>query len=279
MTRPTETVDELRERRLREKRRFRRLVRVAGGTIGISAIVGSLLMIARSNTGVSSVGVMWLILVLNVIVVVGLAVSRPSRWEQMRAPLAQEVFAEDARSPVIYLRPFDADRRHGWYEHRIAKAMRKFGPIVTIGRPREKLPGTGYIAREYLPDGEWQEHVLGLLDRAELIVLRMGRSAGLAWEVEQVVRRGRPDRLIVCFGPEAVPRLIGRRDSTTAYQEFCDQFGGLFPNGLPRKAAGAFLAFDHDWMPRPSDTLDGLGQPLQAHLHDLHRSLSRRRLA
>ena len=66
----------------------------------------------------------------------------------------------------------------------------------------------------------------------------------------------------------------------TAYQEFYDQFGGLFPNGLPRKAAGAFLAFDHDWMPpRPSDTLDGLGLPLQAHPHDLHRSLSRRRLA
>jgi len=279
MTWPTEPADELRERRRREKRRFRRVVRVAGGTIGISAIVGSLLLMTRPNTGVSSVGVLWLILILNVIVVVGLAVSRPSRWEQMRAPLAQEVFAKDARSPVIYLRPFDADRRHGWYEQRIAKAMKKLGPVVTIGRPGEKLPATGYIARDYLPDGQWRENVLDLIERAELVILRMGRSAGLAWEVEQMIRQGRPDRLVVCFGPEAVPRLIGQPDSTRAYQEFCEQFGRLFPNGLPRDAAGTFLAFDHDWTARPSDALDGLGQPVEAHLHNLHRSLSRRRLA
>ena len=280
MTWPTETADELRARRLREKRRSRRVAGVVGGTIGISAIVAALLRIAQSNTGVSSVGVSWLILMLSVIVVVGLTVGRPSRWGQMRAPLAQEVCAEDDRPPVIYLRPFDADRRHGWYEQRIARAMKTLGPIVTVGRPQEKLPATEYIARDYLPDGEWQEHVLGLIERAELVILRMGRSAGLAWEVEQLVRQGRPGRLIVCFGPEAVPRLIGRRDSVTAYQEFCAQFGRLFPHGLPRKAAGAFLAFDHDWTPRPSDNLiEGPGQPRPAHLHDLHRSLSRRRLA
>jgi hypothetical protein len=280
MPRPSETSSEHSERRLAEQRRNRRVVRVVGPIIGSMSIASGLLQMTSGSDATASAMALWLILLLGVAVMFSLLVTRFWLWPRKRAKLAQEVLAADHRPPIVYLRPFEADRRKRWYEHRIARGVKALGPVVTVGRPEEKYPATPHIARRYLLDEEWRAHVLDLMRQAELVIVHVGTSAGLAWELEQAVGLGRPERLVVCLGPDAVPRLGGRRDAGAPYRQFNERFGRVFPKGLPQEPGrSAFLTFSSDWTPVPSIDLNGRGGHLNDHLHRMHRSLARVRLA
>jgi hypothetical protein len=81
------------------------------------------------------------------------SVALVTRGRRMRVSGADRVLAEDARPPIVYLRPFGADRaeiakrmssyvrvspREGFektYEQRLARTLRKIGPFVTVGDP------------------------------------------------------------------------------------------------------------------------------------------------
>jgi hypothetical protein len=109
--------------------------------------------------------------------------------------LHREILPTARHTPVVYLRPFEVDRRNHWYEHRIVRALKKLGPVVTVGRPDEELPATPRMAHEYLLNQEWQHAILDLIGRAQLVVVHIGVSRGLAWELDQIRRQGRPKSL------------------------------------------------------------------------------------
>ena len=96
------------------------------------------------------------------------------RWPRMAAPLASEVLSKDRRAPILYLRPFAADRGAAWCERRIVLSLKDLGPVVALGQPGEELPATQHIARGYVADGPWQDSVVDLIGRAQLVV---GRGA------------------------------------------------------------------------------------------------------
>ncbi len=272
-----ESSGEHRARRLARQRRNRRIARVGGAMAGGALVIQSLLNLTAGYE--TTLLTTYVVLLLSVVVFVSLLATGAWRWSRMRAELAQEVLAEDARPPVVYLRPFEADRRERWYERRIARAVKELGPVITVGRPQEELPATPYMAREYLLEDEWQARVLDLIDRAQLLILSVGTSAGVVWELEQVVRLERPERLVLCLGSDAVPRIRANRNAGALYRTFCERFARMFPKGLPADPRGsAFVAFARDWTPSASSALTADDAPSTDALRRLHHSLTRVRI-
>jgi hypothetical protein len=204
----------------------------------------------------------------------------------MRAKAAEQVFESDPRPPIVYLRPFDFDRNSSiatmggtgrlfalggtkTYEQRVARALRRVAPTVAVGDPTEGLPELG-VVRLYADDAKWQRTIEDLTGRGGTIILHVGDSEGLAWEVSHVVGLGQPERIILSFGgasasflgASALPERIIR---IARYAKFRRRFGHIFPRGLPeikpQRFGPAFLYFDADWTPqvfdwRVSRTLD-----------------------
>jgi len=211
----------------------------------------------------------------------GLWYTLYARSKRCLALSAQDVLAHDTRPPVIYLRSFKDDGRNVktfkdsfplWRvlhpmklwgsvlnvfdtrteEEVLAEVLHQIGPVVGIGRPGEKLPQLG-AARVYVDDDHWQQTVHGFLSQAGLVVLRLGKTPGFFWEVEQSTSKINPTRLVVL-----VP-LSHRK-----YDQFCERAAAHFPKGLPaykcsqvRRLFGANLLgnlkamiyFEQDWTP------------------------------
>lgn len=205
------------------------------------------------------------------------------RSRKYRTLSANEVLENDPRPPVIYLRSFKDDRGAGrplgimrfsnfkyfwhlifafynvphefmgWSEEEIlTQVLGTIGPVVAIGRPGEKLPQLG-AARVYVEDADWQQKVHELLAKAALVVLRLGKTEGFWWEVEQSASRLDPRRLVFL-----VP--LGRKQ----YDEFRKRAEKYFPKGLPdysssplRRIFGkrvdgkvrGLIYFESDWTP------------------------------
>ncbi|NUS27406.1 MAG: hypothetical protein HOV92_24690 [Streptomyces sp.] len=102
------------------------------------------------------------------------------------------------------------------WESRLAHLLRRFGPVVAVGRPGEPLPLPG-ARRFYLPpEGDkWQQDVGHAIGRARLaaVVAAVGEgsanSRGTLWEYSESVRQLPPSRvlLIACGGRDAYERF------------------------------------------------------------------------
>jgi TM2 domain-containing membrane protein YozV len=118
---------------------------------------------------------------------------------------ADEAMALDPRPPVLYLRSFQDDAvaliddggsammRHVMQaisppspEQEMADILARVGPVVAIGKPGEPLPQLG-AARLYVSNDQWQSKVTELMAVARLVVVRLGASAGVLWEIEQAL--------------------------------------------------------------------------------------------
>ena len=166
----------------------------------------------------------------------------------LQAP-ARAAMADDRRPPVVYLRSFDTEYKTSIEEEVLAKILREVGPFVAIGRPEDKLPPLG-AAREYLPKGPWKPAVRDLLDEARMVVLVSGETEGLAWEMQEVVKRVVPARVVALV-----------TDDPAAYDSFrsiATAAGGLSLPAFPpasdhRHKAGQFtglIRFDANWRGR-----------------------------
>jgi hypothetical protein len=63
-------------------------------------------------------------------------------------------------------------------EQAIVKVLRKYGPVIAIGRPCEALPPLG-AARFYVSDELWKSKVEDTARVARLVVWATGLSEGL----------------------------------------------------------------------------------------------------
>jgi hypothetical protein len=188
-----------------------------------------------------------------------------TRGRRMRVSGADRVLAEDARPPIVYLRPFGADRaeiarrmssyvrispREGFektYEQRLARTLRKIGPFVAVGDPTERLPLLG-AARMYANDEEWRETVGELMAKAGVVLLHVGEGNGLAWEFCHLIELGAPERVILSLPLDGKRKEPSRQER---YDVFRRRFGDAFPRPLPEAIGHCqFLYFDADWTPR-----------------------------
>jgi hypothetical protein len=120
----------------------------------------------------------------------------------------------DSKPDVLYLRAFETDASFHEYlgkiifhesirsaisgteEEQLREALEPFGDLIAIGKPGETLPTPG-AARLYASDAEWKNVVAKQMERARLVVIRAGSSAGLLWELEQAVQVLNPKKVVI----------------------------------------------------------------------------------
>lgn len=171
-----------------------------------------------------------------------------------RVVLFLRSFKEDhifSRSPSLWLsgiQPTPLDLLSE--EDEIGRAFKPFGKMVALGSTSDRLPSVG-SERHYASDGTWRAEVRAALERSTLVVLAIGAGRSLAWEVNELVARNNPTRLV----------LLVSRDHDR-YDQFRHFLGGCFPRGLPDYEAKrrrfplpwsryvrAAIWFDPDWTP------------------------------
>lgn len=173
--------------------------------------------------------------------------------EGERIVLFLRSFKEDhlfARSPALWLNGQPTPLDLLTEEDEIGRAFAPFGKMIALGSTSDSLPRLG-SERHYASDGTWKTEVRAALDRCTLVVLAVGAGGGLAWEVNELVARNRPGRLV----------LLVSRDRKL-YDQFRNALGTVFPRGLPsyQGKRGRFhlpwsryvrdaVWFDTDWTP------------------------------
>ncbi|MBQ0986798.1 hypothetical protein KBZ10_20230 [Streptomyces sp. F63] len=220
-----------------------------------------------------------------VAVALGARLSRHGRRHTARIIERPEELADN--SFVLFLRPFEEDRKlyevkaantrslrarysapiSRTYEEEIVWSLRRrFGRVVAVGRPGERLPLPG-AHRFYLPLDDWQPVVSDLIGRARLVVLVAGTGPGTLWELTEAVRLLPPGQLLLLvFGDEAayrrfqecVPEVFADRAEELRreggepvpapafpdYPPLCDPATGITQRGLR-----GIIHFGPDWTP------------------------------
>lgn len=170
-----------------------------------------------------------------------------------RDSAAADLLASDPRPPVVYLRSFKADAQEDRklylqsepQEEKLASVFSKVGPFIALGQPGESFPVLG-ATRMYVGT-DWQTSVTDMIARARLVVLRVGATNSLLWEVGYLKREVKPERLLF-----VIPR--GRKN----YKEFRAMAQRFFPLPLPeypiwkssRARIKGLIYFEPDWTAR-----------------------------
>jgi hypothetical protein len=142
------------------------------------------------------------------------------RSRQHRQRDAINLRANDKRYPIILLRSFADDyvfseswahskswlpfswgaTRSDSFEEVVVSQLAVHGPVLATGRPGEILPPPG-AAREYMSHAEWQSRVTELIDESALIVVYVGTTPGLVWELNEITRRAVENKVLLLLPP------------------------------------------------------------------------------
>lgn len=95
--------------------------------------------------------------------------------------------------------------------------MNRVGPVVAIGKPGEPVPELG-AARLYVGDDVWQDKITDMMRQSRLVVIRLGPTANLWWEIDQAVKLLPLQRLLVVS-------LQSAKSTDPFDQEFERRFG------------------------------------------------------
>jgi hypothetical protein len=114
---------------------------------------------------------------------------------------------------------FDSVTTH---EETIAGGFARFGEVVAVGRPGERMPYPG-ATRFYLPLEGWQPVVSDLIRRAQLVLLLAGTGPGTLWEFTEAVRLLPPSRLVLLVQDDADGYDQFRRAANVAFAERAEE--------------------------------------------------------
>jgi hypothetical protein len=182
------------------------------GTISIFAI---LLSFESEVSWLSNVVVRWFYYVFWILALVNapFSIRFINRGRRLLEKDALALLQQDKRPPVLLLRSFEDDTLYdpsirpvsfrlrfarSRYEESLDRALRSLGPVITIGRPGEQLPQAG-AARLYVNDQQWTQAVDFFLECSSAAVIIVGRSEGVWWEIETVLRHTQKEKIIFFF--------------------------------------------------------------------------------
>lgn len=156
------------------------------------------------------------------------------------------------------------------YESQLKRSCAKYGQFITIGKPGDKLPRLG-ASRAYLDDTDWQITLSKLISKVQLVLIFLGESKGILWELEQVIKHAEPENVILCL-----PLKMGEPD-TEKYEKYITEYMSIFPCDFPHKIGNAhFIYFSKNWTPHllepkrskfhvnPSYNIDGNSRKINA---------------
>lgn len=160
---------------------------IAGPAMGVGSGVGGLIGFG---------GAVWLARVFEDTV--------GKRAKAAALPTARHARLGDRRRPILFLRSFQDDDQAVSntmrLEDTIAATLARYGPVIAVGQPGV-LPKSG-AARAFYDGSDWQEAVTTWMSEALLIVMVAGYTAGLRWELDELIKRNMVRKLIVVFPPD-----------------------------------------------------------------------------
>jgi hypothetical protein len=132
----------------------------------------------------------------------------------------------DRRPPILLLRSFVDDqakikpkgliaallRRRLRLEEVIGALMPKSGRFIAIGQPGEKLPQLG-AAKVYFSNDSWQAEVIKLMYEAKVILIVVGSTPAVMWEIVQVGEYGHLHKAVLVFPPTSEDEYRVRFDT------------------------------------------------------------------
>ncbi|MDF7775221.1 hypothetical protein P1X14_08185 [Sphingomonas sp. AOB5] len=176
-------------------------------------------------------------------ILVGTNINRIRQYRLVESGASDAV--DETLPTALYLRSFEHDAHIAsnknslslfeTSEQSVSRALGGAFNFVAIGRPGEELPTLG-AGRRYLPDEEWQQEVVRLIEAAQLIVVHVGASSGLQWEVAAIIERKMLGKVIFFIPWVDVPDFDVSQFSKNIWQL-----------GVPIPYEGyrcAFLSFD-----------------------------------
>ncbi|TVT47203.1 MAG: hypothetical protein FHP94_13995 [Denitromonas halophila] len=190
--------------------------------------------------------------------------------EHFFVPSVADVLAHDARPPVVYLRPFGEDEALTYdvistgetttaitaKAEDFLLALNAIGPLVSIAEPNRWArlgmhPHGAY--RDFVGEGDWQARVQTWLDQAGMVVLAMGDSPGIEWEIQQVRQRVGPQSLLLYLPPrpaDAFTRKGRHKKEQAIYEHFRALVEKHFGLTMPPFTESTYLiGFDADGTP------------------------------
>ena len=157
--------------------------------------------------------------------------------------------ANDSRNPVLYLRSHVSDGSEmdsdGYFAHfsqttemktfeeRLSAVLSSQGPVIALEGPDEGLPNLGArrIRIYDVKKEQWQNFVLGLILRSQLVVMYFIPTEGVRWEVRQLLCFCPPHQLIfILTTPDAD---LDKRDRS--WSELRSILTGWVANDLPER--------------------------------------------
>ena len=136
---------------------------------------------------------------------------------------ADEIRKFDNRPPILFLRSFADDQisLHTIHRSRHIKLLQIFdsgvhistldellvqrysyiGPVIAIGNPKNPIPPLG-ASRKYVEGMGWEEIAISLMRQSAIIVIVVGDTESLLWEVHQVGLLGLHRKAIFVMPPD-----------------------------------------------------------------------------
>jgi hypothetical protein len=94
-------------------------------------------------------------------------------------------------------------------EETLTSAASLYGPVIAIGKPGESLPPIG-AARDYVAGDKWRERIREFVSAAAAVILVLGRTRGLEWEMRTIAELGSVEKLVIVVPPVARRDLLPR---------------------------------------------------------------------
>lgn len=121
---------------------------------------------------------------------------------------AKSIISENKEKPILFLRPFKSDSDPFLLfslnaiayiktdEQLIASHMSKKGPCIAIGNPDDKDGVLGF-SRIYVPNNKWKTQFHEYLQESSYVILSLGSTNGVLWELNQVLKKISPEKIII----------------------------------------------------------------------------------
>lgn len=144
---------------------------------------------------------------------------------------AEQLRQVDWRPPVVLIRSFGDDglkvksfslfnpiralARVGiGFEEFVARHLSRVGPVIAITGESNELAPIG-AARHVADETSWRDRILTLFDEARVVVVIVGETPSLIWEIGEALANGHGPKLIFLFPPIEIDDLQKRWTALT----------------------------------------------------------------
>ncbi|MBW1298122.1 hypothetical protein [Aquimarina litoralis] len=173
----------------------------------------------------------------------------------------------DNRSPIVYFRSFKDDKKTSRSqnnklfvkllsplfgsinnlnseEEQLSRACGEFGPFIALSNPKKVFQNLG-ATKIKTENTEWQQKVIDLINKAQLVIIRVGVTSGLWWEVDTVLQRKNPENILFLLPND--PELY--YDFKAEIEEKTEVVlpENYKPRNIYYQSFSAVLTFDSQW--------------------------------